>query len=402
MSEFSRREFIKLTGLTSASLLLPRFLKAFQTNNNSFFPEGNKRLVVIQMSGGNDGLNTVVPYRNDDYYSMRPNIAIPKSDILSLTDELGLNPALKSFKDLYGQGFLSIINNVGYPNPDRSHFRSMDIWQTASDSDKYVSDGWIGRYLDAQCSDCKSYYAIEVDDTLSRAMKSELHKGMAVSNPNQLYADSQRKLFRDVSADYTPSANRDNPLDYLYKTQAETLSSADYIHSRFKTYQSTTDYPKGEFGRNLKTIAELIISGMETKVYYVSIGSFDTHTGQKGRQENLFGQLSDGLAAFVKDLKQNDCFKDTLVMTFSEFGRRVKENGSNGTDHGTANNMFLIGGSLAKPGIYNPPANLADLDQGDLKYQIDFRSVYATVLNRWLKADDAKILGNKYDYLGMI
>ena len=233
-------------------------------------------------------------------------------------------------------------------------------------------------------------------------MKGEVRKGIAVSNPDQLYTDSQRKLFRDVNADYNSSIQNDNPLDYLYKTQAETLSSADYIHDKFKTYKTTTDYPKGEFGNHLKTIAELIISGMETKVYYVSIGSFDTHVGQKGRQEKLFDQLSDGLAAFVKDLQQNNCFKDTLIMTFSEFGRRVKENASNGTDHGTANNMFLIGGALAKPGIYNDPANLTDLDEGDLKYHIDFRSVYATVLNRWLKADDAKILGNKYDYLGLI
>jgi uncharacterized protein (DUF1501 family) len=402
MEDLSRREFLKRSGLASASLLLPRFLGAFQTSGNKVIPEGNKRLVVIQMSGGNDGLNTVVPYTNDDYYSMRPNIAIAKSDVLTLTDNLGLNPSLKSLKDLYGQGFLSIINNVGYPNPDRSHFRSMDIWHSASDSDKYLSSGWLGRYLDSECPDCKSYYGIEADDTLSLAMKGDVRNGIAVSNPDQLYADSQRKIFRDISADYGSGIQGDNPLDYLYKTQAETLSSADYIHDKFKTYKTTTEYPNGEFGNHLKTIAELIISGMETKVYYVSIGSFDTHVGQSGKQEKLFDQLSDGLAAFVKDLQQNNCFKDTLIMTFSEFGRRVKENASNGTDHGTANNMFLIGGSLAKPGIYNDPANLQDLDEGDLKYHIDFRSVYATVLNRWLKADDAKILGNKYDILGLI
>ncbi|HTB05685.1 MAG TPA: DUF1501 domain-containing protein [Bacteroidia bacterium] len=402
MTEYSRRDFLIRSGLASASLLLPRFLKAFEPNGRAILPEGNKKLVIIQMSGGNDGLNTIVPYRNDDYYSLRPSIAIPKTDVLTLTDELGLNPALKSLKDLYGQGYLSIINNVGYPNPDRSHFRSMDIWHSASGSDNYVSSGWIGRYLDAQCPDCKSYSAIEADDTLSLAMKGEYQKGLAVTNPKQLYTDAQRKLFRDVSADYNSGQPLDNPLDYLYKTQAETLSSADYIYEKFKIYKTATDYPKGEFGRNLKTIAELIISGMDTRVYYVSIGSFDTHVGQKGRQEKLFEQLSDGLASFVKDLQQNNCFKDTLIMTFSEFGRRVKENASSGTDHGTANNMFLIGGALSKPGFYNEPANLVDLDEGDLKYRIDFRSVYATMLNRWLKADDNKILGAQYDYLKII
>jgi len=401
MSEISRRDFLLRSGLASASLLLPRFLKAFQHDELHKLPEGNKKLVIIQMSGGNDGLNTVVPYNNDDYYSLRPSISVPKSDVLTLNDELGLNPSLKSLKDLYGQGFLSVINNVGYPNPDRSHFRSMDIWQSASDANKYVSTGWLGRYLDAECADCKSYMAIEADDTLSLAMKGEMHKGLAVSNPDQLYAESQRKLFRDISADYSP-AKSDNALDYLYKTQSETLSSADYIHDKFKTYKSTTDYPKGEFSNHLKTIAELIISGMETRVYYVSLGSFDTHVGQKGKQEKLFDEMSGGLAAFVKDLQQNNCFKDTLIMTFSEFGRRVKENASSGTDHGTANNMFLISGALTKPGIFNETANLKDLDEGDLKYRVDFRSVYATVLNKWLKADDAKILGNQYDYLGVI
>jgi len=401
MSEISRRDFLLRSGLASASLLLPRFLKAFQHDGLHNLPEGNKRLVIIQMSGGNDGLNTVIPYNNDDYYSLRPALSIPKTDVLTLNDELGLNPSLKSLKDLYGQGFLSVINNVGYPNPDRSHFRSMDIWQSASDANKYVSTGWLGRYLDAECADCKSHMAIEADDTLSLAMKGEMHKGLAVSNPGQLYAESQRRLFRDIAGDYSP-ANSDNALDYLYKTQSETLSSADYIHDKFKTYKSTTDYPKGEFGNHLKTIAELIISGMETRVYYVSLGSFDTHVGQKGRQEKLFDEMSGGLAAFVKDLQQNNCFKDTLIMTFSEFGRRVKENASGGTDHGTANNMFLISGSLAKPGIFNETANLKDLDEGDLKYRVDFRSVYATVLNKWLKADDAKILGSQYDKLNFI
>jgi uncharacterized protein (DUF1501 family) len=401
MSDLSRRDFLRQSGLASAALLLPRFLKAFQYQGIHSLPEGNKKLVVIQMSGGNDGLNTVIPYTNDDYYSMRPNIAVAKSDVLTLNSDLGLNPSLKSLKDLYGQGFLSIVNNVGYPNPDRSHFRSMDIWHSASDADKYVSTGWLGRYLDADCADCKSYVAIEADDTLSLAMKGENHNGLAVSNPDQLYMDSQRKLFKDLVGDYNPQQTS-SALDYLYKTQSETLSSAAYIHDKFKTYKTTTDYPKGEFGNHLKTIAELIISGMETRVYYVSLGSFDTHVGQKGRQEALFKQLSDGMEAFVKDLQQNNCFKDTLIMTFSEFGRRVKENASNGTDHGTANNMFLIGGSLAKAGIYNESANLKDLDQGDLKYRVDFRSVYATVLNKWLKADDTKILGQQFDKLDLI
>lgn len=401
MSTFSRRDFLIRSGLASASLLMPRFLKAFEPRNPAL-PDGNKILVVIQMSGGNDGLNTVVPFRNDDYYKLRPTIAVKSNDILSLNGELGLNPVMTAMKSLYDNGSMAIINNVGYPNPDRSHFRSMDIWQSASDADKYVQTGWLGRYLDNECSGCAGYSAIEADDTLSFAMKGENRKGMAISDPRRLYQDTQRKLFKEVSADFSATQHADSALDFLYKTEAETISSADYVYNKYNSYKSTTDYPQGEFGRNLKNIAELIISGLDTRVYYVSIGSFDTHVGQTGRQNKLLKDLSDGLGAFTKDLQQNNRFNDVLVMTFSEFGRRVKQNGSNGTDHGTANNMFLIGGALNKKGIYNDAANLNDLDQGDLKYQIDFRSVYATVLKRWLNANDANILGAQFNYVDVV
>ena len=401
MTNYSRRDFLKHSGLASAAFLMPRFLKAFQPHNPAL-PDGNKVLLVIQMSGGNDGLNTVVPFKNDDYYKLRPTIAVPAKDILTLNTDLGFNPVMAAMKDLYDNGAMAIINNVGYPNPDRSHFRSMDIWQSASDADKYVQTGWLGRYSDNECNGCAGYSCIEADDTLSLAVKGENRKGMAVSDPKRLYRDTQRQLFKDVSADYATTQHGDSELDFLYKTQAETISSADYIYQKYNNYKSTTDYPQGEFGKNLKNIAELIISGLNTRVYYVSIGSFDTHVGQKGRQDKLLKDLSDGLGAFVKDLKQNNRFNDVLVMTFSEFGRRVKQNGSGGTDHGTANNMFLIGGALNKKGIYNDSANLADLDEGDLKYQVDFRSVYATVLKRWMNADDAKILGAQFNYVDVV
>lgn len=399
---YNRRDFIRHSTLASASLLIPRFLKAFQPATNIIVPPGNKTLVVIQMSGGNDGLNTVIPYRNDDYYRLRPSLGIKRTDALSLNDELGLNPVMTAMKGLYDNGSMAIINNVGYPNPDRSHFRSMDIWQTASDADKYLQTGWLGRYLDNECNGCAGYSAIEADDTLSLAMKGQLKKGMAISDPKRLHQDTQRKILRDISADYSAAPHEENAVDYLYKTQAETISSADYIYDKFNSYQSSVDYPKGEFGKNLKTIAELIASGVNARIYYVSIGSFDTHVWQKNRQEKLLQELSDGLGAFVKELKQNNKFNEVMVMTFSEFGRRVKENGSSGTDHGTANNMFLLSGALAKPGIYNEAANLVDLDEGDLKYHIDFRSIYATVLNLWLGANDAEILGAKFDYVNVV
>lgn len=403
--KYNRRKFIALSGLASTAILIPNFLKAFGKINHGLVESANgKKLVIIQLSGGNDGLNTVVPYRNDIYYAGRQGIAIQQSGVLTLNDELGLNPNLTALKKLYDNANLAIINNVGYPNPDRSHFRSMDIWQTASGSDQYLKSGWVGRFLDAQCADCNNaYHAIEVDDTLSLAMKGENKNGIALRDPNRLYASTAEKYFADTVAGYQKnSGGADINLNYLYKTMVETLSSADYIYKESKIYKSDITYPTTDFSKNLKTIAELIVAGIDTSVFYVSLGSFDTHVNQVGQQNRLLGQLSDGLDAFIADLKKNDKFKDVMIMTFSEFGRRVKQNASNGTDHGTANNIFMISGSLAKPGIYNDSPNLNDLDEGDLKYHIDFRSLYATVLNKWLDANDEQILGNRFDYVSVI
>src|SRR4030095_13254057 len=191
-----RREFLQVGSLATASLLVPRFLKAFEAGN--MVPAGNKVLVILQLSGGNDGLNTVIPVRNDIYYKSRPRLGIEKAKALSLTDEVGLHPALTGFKELYDDGSLGILNNVGYPNPDRSHFRSMDIWHTASQSSEYLTTGWVGRYLDAQCSGCdKPTQAIEIDDVLSLAMKGENIKGIAVKDPRRLFGTANEKFFRD-------------------------------------------------------------------------------------------------------------------------------------------------------------------------------------------------------------
>jgi uncharacterized protein (DUF1501 family) len=365
-------------------------------------PPGNKVVVILQLSGGNDGLNTVIPVRNDIYYRSRPRLGIEKAKALLLTDEVGLHPALGSFKELYDDGSLGILNNVGYPNPDRSHFRSMDIWHTASQSNEYLSTGWVGRYLDAQCSGCdKPTQAIEIDDVLSLAMKGEHIKGIAVKDPRRLYGTSNEKFFRDVLKNHKDDGG-EQPVDYLYKTMAETLSSADYIFKQSRLHPSSADYPRTDLGNSLKTIASLIYSDINTKVYYVSLGSFDTHINQDGQQQRLFTEMNEAVKAFVKDLKTNNRFDDVMLFTFSEFGRRVEQNASGGTDHGTANNMFLISGGLKQKGLINSLPDLADLQEGDLKYNVDFKNVYATVLNKWLGADDTKILGKQFNYLNFI
>ncbi|MBL7731235.1 MAG: DUF1501 domain-containing protein [Chitinophagaceae bacterium] len=395
-----RKEFIQIGSLATASMLLPKFLKAFEGSN--MVPLGNKVVVILQLSGGNDGLNTVIPVRNDIYYRSRPKLGIAKDKALSLTDETGLHPALTAFKELYDDGSLAILNNVGYPNPDRSHFRSMDIWHTASDANEYWTNGWVGRYLDAQCKGCdKPTQAIEIDDVLSLALKGDDIKGIAVKDPRRLYGTANEKFFRDVLKNHKDEAG-EQPVDYLYKTMAETLSSADYIFQQSRLHPTNAEYPKTDLGNSLKTIASLIFSDINTKVYYVSLGSFDTHINQDAQQQRLFTEMNDAVKAFVKDLKAQQRFNDVLLFTFSEFGRRVEQNASNGTDHGTANNMFLVSGALKQKGVLNAMPNLADLNEGDLKYNVDFKNVYATVLNKWLKADDKSILQKQYEYLNFI
>lgn len=395
-----RKEFLQIGSLATATFLLPKFLKALEKQNT--VPPGNKVAVILQLSGGNDGLNTVIPVRNDIYFRSRPHIGIDKSKALALTDEAGLHPALTGLRDLYHDGSLGILNSVGYPNPDRSHFRSMDIWQTASQSNEFLTTGWIGRYLDAQCEGCgRPTYALEVDDVLSLALKGEQSNAIAMRDPKRLFGTSNEKYFQSVLKQHQ-AAHEERPVDYLYKTMAETLSSANYIFEQSKLHPSSADYPKTEIGQNLKTIASLIFSDINTKVYYLSLGSFDTHINQEAQQQKLFTDLNDAVTAFVKDLKNSNRFRDVLLFTFSEFGRRVAQNASGGTDHGTANCMFFIGGGLKQQGLLNPMPDLANLQEGDLKYQVDFKNVYASVLKNWLGADDEKILGRKYDHVKFI
>lgn len=396
----NRRNFIQTTGLASASLMLPKFLKA-QEKNAAI--NSDKILVIVQLTGGNDGLNTVVPFENDLYYNARPTIAIQKKETLKLTNQLGLNPAMIGFRNLFDEGKMCLINNVGYPDPDRSHFRSMDIWHTASNSNEYKTSGWLGRYLDEQCGDCdQPTQVLEIDDTLSLALKGNNVKGLALKDAKRLYGTTIDPFIHQLSKQPVSGNHHHDNAAYLYKTLAETVSSADYIYKTSKIFQSAATYPNHQFGKSMKTISEFIISGINTKVYYVSLGSFDTHFNQQKRQGVLLQQLSETVEVFMNDIKKNGKADDVLLMTFSEFGRRVQENASNGTDHGTANQIFLFGNSLKKNGIYNAAPNLSDLDDGDLKHSVDFKNVYATLLKKWLNTDEQKILGNKFSYLDFI
>jgi uncharacterized protein (DUF1501 family) len=274
----------------------------------------------------------------------------------------------------------------------------MDIWQSASDSDKYVSKGWIGRYISSLPDERrKSHTAIEVNAELDLALKGEGISGMALQNPDFLYNSLRRGIFRPLAK--MERSNTDNPgLNYIRRVMGETVSSVDYLHD---TIQNTGDarskkHQTGKLSNNLSLIAGMINSGLSTEIYYTSLTGFDTHVNQKPQQDKLLKELSQGVGSFVKVLEKNGKMDDVLIMIFSEFGRRVAQNASGGTDHGCAGNILLVGNNLKKPGIYNDPPNLNDLDKGDLKFTVDFRSVYATIINKHLNGDADKILGKTF------
>lgn len=391
-----RRTFLKNTGLASAALYAPAFLQRPSLVTNG------KILIVVQLSGGNDGLNTIVPYRNDKYYELRPDLAIPRQEVLGITDELGFNPSLGDLRPLYDQGYLSIINNVGYPNPDRSHFRSMDIWQTAANSNEYLETGWLGRYLDSQCSGCDvPHHALEFGQGLSLALKGKEKMGFAINDLQQMERTNHNPLLRYL-AQQDAHDHEHEQVAYLYKTLLETQSSTAYLLEQTQGQRTRANFPATPFGNDLRQVADLILAGCNSKVYYLSLGGFDTHANQAGPQGRLLSIYAEGMKALAEELQKHNLWQDTLVMTFSEFGRRVAQNGSRGTDHGAASNLFLMGGNLRQAGFYNEGPNLEDLQEGDLKYQVDFRQVYATVLDKWLAADAKSVIGRRFDALGVV
>jgi uncharacterized protein (DUF1501 family) len=343
------------------------------------------------LEGGNDGLNSIVPFANDVYYQQRPALGIPAAEVLKLNDQQGLHPALAPLRQLYDNGELSIVNSVGFPNPDRSHFRSMDIWQSGSGADQIWNTGWLGRYLDHSCEGKPAYHALEVDDGLSLAMKGAKRNGFAMSNAQRLRQAVKSRKLNSITPPAVPASDN---LGYLYKTLTTTTESAAYLFEQSKIHRSQVDYPKDAFGRDLKQVAELITADTATQVYYASLGGFDTHAGQKNRQQRLLKSYAEGVAALVKDLKANGLFNDVLIMTFSEFGRRLKQNASGGTDHGTANNVLFMGGQLKKAGFYNEAPELVNLKNANLIHKIDFRRCYASAASSLKLAQPAASFPN--------
>jgi uncharacterized protein (DUF1501 family) len=348
-------------------------------------------LVVVQLGGGNDGLNTVVPFGDAAYYRARPNLAIGEPGrnangqpgALRLDDKLGvgLNPNLAGFKELMDQGVASVIQGVGYPNPNRSHFTSMDIWHTANtDANGY---GWIGKYFDCTCNGTPvPEGAVSIGRESPLAMQGKVQKPVSFES-----AELFRWLGEDLEkgkglkrpydtitrAGQLENVDPDSQLGFLTRTALDAQVSSERIRAAVAK-RPLVQYPGGQLARQLQIVAAMIRDGMKTRVYYVSLGGFDTHAAQMAQHANLMRQLGDSLNAFYRDLKEQGNTQRVLTMCFSEFGRRVQANASGGTDHGTAAPMYFVG-DMIRPGVLGDHPSLTDLDDGDLKFNVDFRSV---------------------------
>ncbi|MBK0370787.1 DUF1501 domain-containing protein [Flavobacterium agrisoli] len=374
----NRRNFLSLTGtLTGGALLVPDFLFSFGKQKNII--TGEQCLVFVQLNGGNDGLNTFIPYQDPLYYEMRPKIAISKNDVISGNKNMAFHPALSGFAEMQQNGDLTVLQNVGYPEPNRSHFRSQEIWQTASNSNQYLNEGWLGRYLDLQCKEHTPTAGINLDNIDNLSLKGEVPNSITIKDPAKFKIKN--------SQEENNSLSKNPELDFVRKLANSAVEGSEQIQKALAASKTENSYPTTDLGKNLEWISRLIKGNLNSKVYYTSLNGFDTHDNQLPLHKNKLTDLNNALSAFYKDLKNANLLQNTTIVVFSEFGRRVKDNG-NGTDHGTAAPVFVIGGNNTGDVIGDNP-NLSDLEHGDLKHQIDFRSVYATLLEKKLnfKAD---------------
>jgi len=414
---FTRRTFLG-RGITFASLAAtaPWFIERAAAgmalpagalvSSQAGVPE-DRVLVVVQLGGGNDGLNTVIPYGSADYYRARPGLGIAEPGrsgaaanqmVLPVNDRvgIGLHPAMAPFKELMDEGVAAIVQGVGYPNPNRSHFTSMDIWHTADASGS--GTGWIGRYYDHACQgDPNSEALIAIGNTAPLAMHGEKQPPISFTSANLFKwagGDLSSRLnapYREITRDLPAHAAEDSQMGFLMRTALDAQLSSERI-TRAAGRAPLVPYPGGPLSDQLRLVGAMIRDGLRTRVYYVSLGGFDTHANQGGAHAGLLAQTASALRAFHADLKAQGNSGRVMTMVFSEFGRRVAQNGSGGTDHGTAAPMFLIGDQV-RPGLLGEHPSLTRLDDGDLIHTVDFRCVYAGILKEWMGADPAPIVG---------
>lgn len=357
-------------------------------------------LVVIQLSGGNDGLNTVVPYRDELYAKARPKLGIPTSQVIKLNDDLGLHPALRAIETQLSEDRFSIIQGVGYPSPNRSHFESMDIWHSCHPKKDRSQSGWLGRWLTEQSSGATSDSpAIHLgSEPLPLACQERGVQVPSLASLEQMRLKAKLEAGQDKEMQQESGSKTQESgslLDFVSTSTVSALQVSQRLDTILAQPDASGDFPKTGLGEKLRAVSRLILSGLKTRVYYVTLDGFDTHANQPDVHASLLKQWADALTAFLSRLEQTGQRERVLVMTFSEFGRRVSENASLGTDHGAAAPMFLAGPKLPKA-IHGIQPDLSDLEDGDLRYKIDFRSVYASVLERWMWTDSRRALDGDY------
>lgn len=411
----SRRDFLKVGFTAAAGVSLagtvPGFVSrmAFAQTVTGTAVSNDNILVIVQLSGGNDGLNTVVPFRDDAYYKARPVLAL-KDRLHSLSSDLSLNPGMTAMKGLFDEGKLAVVNGCGYPSPNRSHFQSMHIWHTA-DPTIGKGSGWIGHYLDHALKGTDAANPLKAVNIGVELPAALVNTGAPVPSIQSLedfalrldpgsQFDATRE--KEIITALNSSSRAGNPaLEFLSRQATNALVSTEEVRKLAGGYKPDAQYPGGGLGNQLKLIAQIISGNFGTRVFYCQTGGYDTHANQGQTHERLLQNVSDSLAAFQKDLEVKGLAQKVTVMCFSEFGRRVAQNESNGTDHGAAGPMFVLG-SRVKGGVYGNHPSLTDTDNGDLKYTVDFRRVYATLLRNSLNADPSPILGGNHEPLGFL
>ncbi len=400
----SRREFMVRSGVTlaAASSSLPQVLARTSLALRGTSPDG-RILVMLQLSGGNDGLNTVVPYRDDAYRRLRPTLAVGAGEVHKLNDAVGLHPQLEGLKALFDEGQLAVVQGVGYPNPNRSHFESMDIWHTADPTLVQRETGWLGRALERD----PALHALHLDDSpLPLALRSPGGDVPAVRTIDSFRLSGgadhaarraiERMLAaRDASLESGPAAE----VEFVRRVAVSAVETARRLDKL--PNDGAGGYPALGLARRLREIARLIAADFGPRIYYTTLGGFDTHARQGTQHPNLLAELGRSVQAFYADLARQGLADRVLLMTFSEFGRRAQENASLGTDHGVAAPLFLCGPGV-KPGVVGPAPDLSKLVDGDVPHSIDFRSVYSTVLDGWLNVPSAEILGRRFDAVELI
>ena len=387
-----RRDVLGVLGLAPLTLAAPFSLLAGPAMATGAARTDRARqgrtLVLVELKGGNDGLNTVVPYADPAYHALRPRLAVPADKVLRLDDALGLHPALAPLMPLWQGREMAIALGVGYPRPNRSHFRSIEIWETASRSDQFLDTGWIDE-------------ALVPPKGIASAADGVVLGGRSLGplsgrNLRAVILDKPERFLRRAGRLKPMPARADNPaLAHILRVRNQTRDASAALKQVLNTAAAPKgDFPSGRFGRGLGVAAKLILAGSSIPVLHVSLTGFDTHTSQAGRHQRLLAKLASGLAAFRATLKAGGAWDRVMVMTYSEFGRRAEENGSGGTDHGTAAPHFILGGRV-KGGLVGRQPGLADLAAGDLRHNLDFRRLYATVQQFWwrLPARSARLAG---------